>query len=71
MADTAPDVELVNTPLVKSWAWWAFVWLTLCLFVGIPASVQFLNLQLQPIALIHVTLSLLGCRTLMPQVNLA
>jgi cytochrome c oxidase cbb3-type subunit 1 len=43
MAELAADVELVNKPLVKAWAWWALVWLTVFPFVGILVSIQFHN----------------------------
>ena len=43
MAETALDIELVNKPLVKAWAWWALVWLTVFPFVGILVSIQFHN----------------------------
>ncbi len=43
MAETALTLELVNKPLVKAWAWWALVWLTVFPFVGILVSIQFHN----------------------------
>ena len=43
MAETALTIELVNKPLVKAWAWWALVWLTVFPFVGILVSIQFHN----------------------------
>ena len=43
MAGTALDIELVNKPLVKAWAWGALVWLTVFPFVGILVSIQFHN----------------------------
>lgn len=37
------ETELVDKPLVKAWAWWALVWLTVFPFVGILVSIQFHN----------------------------
>ncbi|MDF2459685.1 MAG: hypothetical protein K0S79_2101 [Nitrospira sp.] len=37
------DTDLVNKPLVRAWAWWAIVWLTVFPFVGILVSIQFHN----------------------------
>jgi hypothetical protein len=39
-ADTAPDIKPVNTPLVKAWAWWALVGLTVFTFIRILASIH-------------------------------
>jgi hypothetical protein len=43
MAETNLNIELVNKPLVKAWAWWSLVWLTVFPFVGILVSIQFHN----------------------------
>ena len=40
MADTAFDAALINKPLVKAWAQWALVWLTLFPLVGVLVSIQ-------------------------------
>ncbi|WP_447979997.1 cbb3-type cytochrome c oxidase subunit I [Candidatus Nitrospira bockiana] len=37
------DTDLTNKPLVKAWAWWALVWLTVFPLVGILVSIQFHN----------------------------
>lgn len=37
------DAELVNKPLVKAWAQWSLVWLTLFPLVGVLVSIQFHN----------------------------
>jgi cytochrome c oxidase cbb3-type subunit 1 len=37
------DSELVHKPLVRAWARWALVWLTVFPFVGILVSIQFHN----------------------------
>jgi len=43
MAETTLNSELVDKPLVKAWAWWSLVWLTVFPFVGILVSIQFHN----------------------------
>jgi cytochrome c oxidase cbb3-type subunit 1 len=37
------DSKLVNTDLVRAWAWWALIWLTVFPFIGILVSIQFHN----------------------------
>jgi cbb3-type cytochrome oxidase subunit 1 len=40
---TRATEELVNRPLVKSWLWWALVWLTIFPLVGMLVSIKFHN----------------------------
>ena len=35
------DQELINRPLVKSWLWWALIWLTIFPIVGVLVSIKF------------------------------
>jgi cytochrome c oxidase cbb3-type subunit I/II len=37
------DQELINRPLVKSWLWWALIWLTFFPIVGVLVSIKFHN----------------------------
>ncbi|WP_447987102.1 cbb3-type cytochrome c oxidase subunit I [Nitrospira sp. Nam74] len=37
------ETDLINKSLIRAWAWWAIVWLTVFPFVGILVSIQFHN----------------------------